>query len=1034
MVNLVTTDSYFELFPILADLVKDKSKGISGRNLIFCEAKVSLMVERFLTGQTGGSFNTDVYSFGNYLSAKKHFSNLLSKEGSAMVIKKILSSVELDCLKNSRTHLAPSLFNLIILLKSAKVTPELLRENLTTGNKLLTAKLNDIEKVYSEYERFINENGFDDQSSVLSYLPQIINQDDQIKKSDVYLIGYKSFTAQAREIVDALINNARSVTAILTEGDNPRVFVNETANFIRQTCKQNGHILLEKKIKSNYTNEGKLFLDNIFSFTSEKNKKASTDKISCLYALNSHVEAERVAQIIKSLVMKGKCRYKDITVALPDVYSYSDDLKSALKLLDVPFFSDEKKKPQTHPLISLITSYVDVFNKNFERSAFIGFIKNPLVIEDKKLSDRLENFLVENNLNYGRIKEPFKISENDQSNILELEQTRLNIVNLFNRFSITELLESISVKEKLYALGERLKVLGEQEEYAVNEQIYDAVVKILEQMQKFLGGVKLTYSEFKSVFTSGVSALELSIIPQYNDAVFIGDYKQTALAKAKYLFALGLNSSVPEIKQDVALITDEDINVLEKLKITIEPKIKIVNHRSRESVALALCAFEEGLYLSCPIFGTDGGKTIKSEVFSTAEKLFTLKDFPEQEKYLTKKQGLKSFALEVGEFAEGRSLDMTQASSYYRTVGGQKVEKLLDDANKTLKVRLDDGQSIITGNETSPTTIEDYFHCPYRAFLSHSIKLKTRKMGRVDSLMVGNVIHEIMNGYAKKMSTVSDKLSSDALVEEVYYKVLSKKEYGHLLNDEGESVAMTRIKRECKSYCYKTFLSLVNTRMKPSKTEVSFGSGENCDFPPISLADGKVKLKGKIDRIDQSQKYFRIIDYKTGKPDESDKALFSGTKLQLMLYGQAVKQVFSNEGKELAGLYYLPVTDRFELPKDKQKCMARGKTLNEELALADMGVCESNPDANGFIELSAKKKNLVGALSKESLSAYTDYAYKVSQRAVERMDEGYVMPSPYEDACSYCQYKGLCPHDQVVKRKLESVNEQTVFEAVKGEE
>ena len=72
MVKLITTDSYFQIFPILQSLTEKTARSITERNLIFCEAKVSLMVERFLTEKTGGTFNTDVYSFGKFLRAKKH--------------------------------------------------------------------------------------------------------------------------------------------------------------------------------------------------------------------------------------------------------------------------------------------------------------------------------------------------------------------------------------------------------------------------------------------------------------------------------------------------------------------------------------------------------------------------------------------------------------------------------------------------------------------------------------------------------------------------------------------------------------------------------------------------------------------------------------------------------------------------------------------------------------------------------------------------------------------------------------------------
>ena len=124
MVNLITTNSYFNMFDLLINDLKEKSKDVKRPTVIFCEEKVSLMIERFLCYQLGGSFNTEVFSFGNFLRVNKNLPNVLTREGSSMAIKRILSLTPLKCFKNSKTSLAPTLYQLIIQLKSARVTPK----------------------------------------------------------------------------------------------------------------------------------------------------------------------------------------------------------------------------------------------------------------------------------------------------------------------------------------------------------------------------------------------------------------------------------------------------------------------------------------------------------------------------------------------------------------------------------------------------------------------------------------------------------------------------------------------------------------------------------------------------------------------------------------------------------------------------------------------------------------------------------------------------------------------------------------------
>ena len=46
MAKLILTDSYFNLFDILTKELKNSANTLSGKNLVFCEEKVSLMAER----------------------------------------------------------------------------------------------------------------------------------------------------------------------------------------------------------------------------------------------------------------------------------------------------------------------------------------------------------------------------------------------------------------------------------------------------------------------------------------------------------------------------------------------------------------------------------------------------------------------------------------------------------------------------------------------------------------------------------------------------------------------------------------------------------------------------------------------------------------------------------------------------------------------------------------------------------------------------------------------------------------------------
>ncbi|MBE5753965.1 MAG: hypothetical protein E7340_01335 [Clostridiales bacterium] len=1027
MINLFLTNSYFNLFPILTKNLAENSNGLDGKRIVFCEAKVSLMIERMLCDKVGGSFNTEVYSFGKFLSARKNLGRVLSKEGSAMAIKRILSSVSLVCFNQSTQNFASSLYDLIIQLKSAKVKPEDVEFAAQNTRGVLKNKLTDIYKIYLQYEKYVKDNGFEDQSSLLSYLPDLIDNSAEIKGAEIFVVGFSSFTAQARDAVSALIKSAKQVTFILTEGDNPFSYVNETSNFVRTKCKELSLNLFEKRFDGDFSVAGSIIADNIFSPTIVDDKKLkNSEEVYFSAALNPYDEIMRVGEIIRRSVLDGECKFKDFTIALDDAETYRDSIRSVFNALEIPYYLDEQIVPLNHPLVTLILSYIETFRSGFDRKNLLSFLKNPLVMADKNLTDEFENYLIKYNVNRKRIFAPFAYPADSEETLVLLESTRDTLCQYLSSFNISALIQNLGVKEKLEKLALSLSDIGEVKQAKITEQIYNAIEKLLSEMTMILDGVKLSLTEYKNLFLIGVCSLKMSIIPQYNDAVFIGGFKETALAKAKRLFAIGLTSAVPAVQADVSLLSDVEISSLEQIKVLVEPKIKVVNHRMREKVAMALSAFSERLYLSYPTSTVDGKQNDKSLIIDDIAKLFTLKPFPALSGYLSRETGYKTFARECGDFVLGKrdgdfNYDFTIPSSFYAATGGEGLESILKAAQKQVKERLDGESVSLIKSVVSPTAIEEYYRCPFRAFISHSLRVREREEGQVKVLSVGNLMHDILKGYVRGLKQVSDKTTSDALFEKVSKTVLEKDEYKKYLTDFSAICTVNRVLRECKEYCYKTYLSLDNSNYTICKTEVGFG--ENAEYPAIPLCGGKVKLKGKIDRVDENDEFFRILDYKTGKADASEKALFAGVKLQLYLYAAAVMGKYNDAPKTPAGLYYLAISNKYESKTDKKKTLAVGKTLKDRDALISQDKEFFDNGGTNFTDACVDEKSgkIKNAVDKLTLSNCIDYALKISELAAERLDSGVIVPSPYENACEFCSYSALCGVYNADKRSVGGV-------------
>ncbi|MBQ3596437.1 MAG: PD-(D/E)XK nuclease family protein [Clostridia bacterium] len=1038
MVKLILTNTYYSVFSILNQKLNDSVNRIDGKNLIFCEEKISLMAERSICTAFDGTFNTDVYSFGNYMRAKKSQTDVLSKEGSAMVVKRVLSSTPLQVLKTNKQNLAPTLFELISQLKSASVTPIDLEVAIDQNQKgvstLLKNKLKDVIEIFNGYQAFLQKNNYEDQSSSLDDLWKILESDVELENTDVYLIGLSSFTSQTKKAINVLLKKAKSVTAILVEGDNHYAYVNETSSCFKSLCKQLDINLVIERADSELNKEQEVILKGLFNPLTKNSPKLQTDKIYTLTAKTVSEETQSVALAIKALVNSKKARYKDVTIAIENLNDYREEIKEYFTLLDIPFFIDERVKPFNHPLIHLILDFYDLKRKGVNKQNLLAFIKNPLVLEDKDFADDFESYLLKYNLFYNRFLEPFNFPSNSKRQLNELESERVKICGLLNCTNAKQLLETLGVKEKLEKITARLKELGESEHASINEQIYRLIDGLLTQMQGILGDFKLDYTEIKSVFTSGVDALELAIIPQYDDAVFIGGLKQATLGRAERLFVMGLTDAVPSAQEDVALLSDGDIDELEKVKVMIEPKVRVINRRVKERVALGVCAFNKELYLSYPLTSSSNGKNARSEVFSFITDNFTCKQFPKTDAYYTQKQGVLSFAKACSDFYDGIISDFTEHSAFYLINGDKKLNELLNECNKEIKVYLEKNKQAIIQNVSSPTFIESYYECPYKAFLSRGLNIKTTDDGRINAISFGNVMHEIFAGYVKAIDKVTDRKTSDELFEVCKQKVLSNPEYQRFLKDLTDAYSFNKALNECKNYCYKTYLSSTHSLFKTDvrDIEVFFGDkkeGSNYTprYPALSLANGRVKLSGKIDRIDTYKDYIRVVDYKTGKADASLNSLFAGVKLQLFLYGAIIKD------KKLAGAYYLPIDESFSDTDKSQEPMAVGKTLNDEEIITALDDTVLKDGKGKFIPLTVKDGVVEGATDGEVMGALVTYAVKMSEQAVGQMMDGVIVPSPFGDACKYCPYTAMCESDQVASRKVKTVHETLIRQAVEKE-
>lgn len=1070
-VSLNIRRSYFECAAAATEYAAFLPSALDQRTLVFSEEKITLWLERELCERCGGSFTTDVCSFRRYLSEHGTAGTRLSKQGSVMLVRKILNETNLPCFRRKTKNLAPALYELIAQLKSALVSPDELAEGVEGCNGVLKNKLEDILSVYRGYEERLRSEHLTDQGDYLDGLAPLLAKEKTLANTDVLLVGYSAWTAQEREIVRTLMEHARSVSAFLVGGDNDSVYTNEAIDHFYALAKQVGATVRTAPERVSLHAAARLLSERLYQPSVFYGTGEKTDAVFCYEAQTAEEEAEHVAEIIKREVGKG-ARFRDFAIAAGDLVGDRQVLKRIFRAYRIPAFIDVKRNLSEHALARFLLGYLALIRKNFDRSDVLRFIKNPLFGEDPSVADGFENYLLKNNVKRGGLFYPFTKEDERLDDYERIRQT-VTSLNAPRRRTAAEftcalrsLTEQFDTENRLLSLAKELRAAGEREEAAVTEQVFPKVLAVLDEITSIMGETPVSAEDYESVLTSGLVSQEISVIPQFFDAVYVGNFKDCKFKRVRYLFAFGMNGDVPFAKSDAAILNDTDIARLQAFRVMVEPKIRAVNRRERENTCLALFSFSERLYLSYRLTDRGGRNVGKSEMIDYFLRIFdglpvmakegvsrfyengteTVKDGLDAMRFLDEEQGKRVFARDAGRFRVGALSDFSGASTFYVCMAERGKKQELDDiltcSNAELQVLLDRGKEILLRSDmVSATALERYFACPYRNFLEGGLRLSERKDGEVKPLDTGNFLHAVLEKYVRRIAEIQTKEESDSVVEEICEELKKKDPYAPFLADGKGSVTVDRLVAEAKRVAYAVRDQIVRSQFSNVKTEVYFGE-KSKTYRAIALQGkrGTYRISGKVDRIDFADDgYIRVIDYKTGGISKEDKYLYAGRRLQLYLYMNA----FVGENAKPAGVYYFPVSDRYGEEGEDSPYQLIGHTLDEVHVLekSDCTLDMEHPKSDILgVGLSIDKKTgeintgkSRSLISEQTFGAYLKYAKAIAEKGVSELELGAIPPSPLEDSCAICPYGGICGFEAGVNgenREIDNVSSAAISEAV----
>ncbi|CAG7634498.1 helicase-exonuclease AddAB subunit AddB [Paenibacillus allorhizosphaerae] len=651
----------------------------------------------------------------------------------------------------------------------------------------------------------------------------------------------------------------------------------------------------------------------------------------------------------------------------------------------------------------------------------------------------------------------------------QLQQRMRKRANVRDRVeALYELLVGLHVPERLEMWSQGALREGKPEKAREHSQVWDRVMDMLDQLVELMGEEPTSLELFTELVETGMESIKLGLVPPTLDQVLIGSMDRTRSGQVKHMFVLGVNEGVMPAKiTESGVLTEMEREQLASAGLSMAEGSR---RRLLDEPFLIYCAFctpSGGLWLSYPLADEEGKSLLPSDVLRQMKRMFPqiserlLMTDPapgtplsEQMEYaVSPDKALSHLIVQLKLWMQGKPVGSVWWSVYNwfarQPEYGAKLSRLLQSLLYTNQEAYLSAETsrLLYGDriETSVSRMERFVSCPFSQFASHGLRLKERRIFRLDAPDVGQLFHSALSLFAEQ--TMKEGVDWGALTPgecerraAIVVDMLAPRLQGEILLS---SKRYLYIARKLKQVISRAAVMLgehaKRGQFRPVGLEIGFGSGES--IPPMQypLANGvQMELRGRIDRIDRADTeqgtLLRVVDYKSSGKALQMFEVYYGLSLQMLAYLDVIlthSPIWLGKEAKPAGVLYFHVhnpvlnaknglsSDAVQaelLKKFKTKGMLTADP--EIIRLMDSGLIGSS----GYSDLLPAALKTDGSFYKTS-SVATEQQWDTVRRYVKRtiknigesMTDGCIDITPYRSgamtACGQCAYRSVCHFD-----------------------
>lgn len=864
------------------------------------------------------------------LKESTEFKAIINDVQKELILKQVVNTLieegKIDYFKNIAEY--PGFYeDLLSLIKEISLENEIKEENFLEN--IDKQKFKELFKIYNHYYSYLKANDLNDEMRQYQKAIENIRQSDMFEKVDLFIIdGFQYFNFYQKKLINKLSQLGKNIWLNINYEKN-------RSGIYNNIDKITSGLKIDEKISGKaYPLENGIFAhlrDNLFSI--EYNKKAADSSLEVVSAEDEKSEIRFTARKIKELIYKENVFPEEIGLVVKSQVKYFDLIDEIFNEYKIPYYTSNLKTFKQSGLWILINQLFSLIKNNYDRSSVIKVLKSNFT--GLKLSkDKLEKLQL-------KIWDDGIIRGKDLSYILDkanedypaqLKKEIKRLIDFYQEMRSAHYFKDYS--QTIMQLLKDLNTVGSIINFNDDDLIVDELkaFKVLESKLKEYEGIithKIDFEEFvywfKKIFKEEMIASENK---DKFSRVMVLTPSQARNKSFKYIFIPGLlEGEFPAVNYNKWLVKDKERKILENMGITLKSKGDLLLTESYLFYKSLLNA-EKKLFLTYPTLGEGEGGAIISSFLEEVRNLFKADtvdkiivhnyDFIiEDKEEAFSLQELKDYTVQqltdkqLKKLIPAFEVESLRNSSQYTNADG-----IIDAPDILLELKNHFHQNY----SYSPSALESYQQCPFRFFIEKVLKLEEIKEpeDRLDVLQIGEIYHRILFDY------FSNNFPGDWQQNLArYHTGLASSAERFFAEYDGKrslSKGVWRIYREEILNNLKLLIEQeYNNEFKTLPYKLEFGFGISKDYQDsednikdpvdIELIDEKMKLKGKVDRIDslKNQKDLLVYDYKLSDKRGKTKDFFEYNELQLPLYLLALEKLLPD--KNLMGGAYYSVRD-----------------------------------------------------------------------------------------------------------------------------